>query len=76
MESKICTYSEPNVRLQLVRIQEGSLMTIELRYNRRIIRSFNREESQLARLFFSYQVGMLLVDRNASGLLKITKLNT
>lgn len=72
MESKICSYTENNVRLQLVRIQNGSELAIELRYNRKVIGRFSRSEGMLARYRFSHIVQEIIVLRDSSILSKMT----
>lgn len=64
METKICSYTEKNERLQLVRILEGSTMTFEIRANRVLISRFTREQALQARLVFYHCVHEILVNRS------------
>lgn len=75
MESKICTYTEKNHRLQLLRIVEDNFEGFELRYNRKCLAMFVKSEAFHARLYFSHLVADLAVDRE-SPMSKISPLNT
>lgn len=74
MESKICTYSEKSVRLQLVRVQEpgSSDLSLELRYNRKVLGRFSRSEGMLARYRFAHIVHEIVVLRDSSIMSKMT----
>lgn len=68
MESKICTYTEKNVRLQLVRISEENIDRLELRFNRKLISSWNTGiyGSKEARLSFISAIHQILVMRSSN----------
>lgn len=68
MESKICTYSEKHVRLQLVRvfIESTSQWIIEMRLNRKMICRWTDEDALLARLYFSHCIARICADRDSS----------
>lgn len=64
MESKICTYSEPKHRLQLVLISNGqSDQSIEIRYNRNILR--RSSDLQYMRFVFVNYVHMICLNRES-----------
>lgn len=75
MESKICTYTEKGFRLQLLRVTVDNFDGIELRFNRKCLVMYSKEEAFHARLYFAHLVSMISVDRE-SPLSKITTLNT
>lgn len=64
MESKICTYTEKGVRLQLVRVNDR----IELRFNRKVIHEWPNGVlySKEARLFFLSACHQILILRSSS----------
>lgn len=72
MESKICTYSEKNIRLQLVRIQEdgSSDMCLEIRLNRKVLFRMFRSEfvyvGTFARLMFNHYVHEISINRRSN----------
>ena len=74
MESKICTYSEKNVRLQLVCVQipGSSDLIIEIRHNRKVLSRYTRNEAMLARYQFAHIVHDLVVLRDSSIMSKLT----
>ena len=61
MESKICTYSEPKCRLQLLKVDYG----FEIRFNRKVIERFDDMHAYFARLTFSRFVLSICVDRTS-----------
>lgn len=65
MESKIATYTEKNVRLQLVKVEENLYNTIELRLNRKMINNWPFSCSLEARLAFLSAVHEILVKRSS-----------
>lgn len=77
MESKICTYTENNVRLQLVRINNdtGDVLC-EIRLNRQVIYRVSRAQftfhGTLARLMFLHYVHEICLNRNVSNPLHLT----
>lgn len=76
METKICTYSEANVRLQLVRITEGDNTICEIRLNRKCFFRVGHADfvwfGTLARLMFLHYVHSICMDRNSVNLSKMT----
>lgn len=66
METKICSYTEKNERLQLIRIsEEGNPNFIfEIRANRILIRRFTREQALYARLYFYHCVHEVVINRS------------
>lgn len=69
MESKICTYTEKNVRLQLVRVVTGTeLPLLEIRLNRKVLEAYHSDLATEAKLYFSHCVHKILIDRNLSDL--------
>lgn len=69
MESKICTYTEKNVRLQLVRVvTDTNLTLLEIRYNRKVIETYHSDLATEAKLYFSHCVHKILLDRSLSDL--------
>lgn len=74
METKICTYTEKDVRLQLVRVQEpgSSVLSLELRFNRKVIARYSCSEGMIARYRFSHIVQEIVVLRDSSIMSKIT----
>lgn len=77
MESKICTYTEDNIRLQLVKIiNDTGDLTCEIRLNRKSIYRVSRSNfvfhGTLARLMFLYYVHEICFNRNCSNLLNLT----
>lgn len=66
MESKIATYTEAKVRLQLVRVSDGNLAHIELRLNRKCIAVYPSVifGSARARLSFISAIHQILVLRS------------
>lgn len=71
MESKICSYTEKNARLQLVKVFTGNDRGIfEVRLNRKIIGSSS--DALYARLYFHYVFNELCLNRNSNILLKMT----
>lgn len=65
MESKICTYTEPNHRLQLLRVCDDKFDGLELRYNRKCIVMFSKNEAYHARLYFSHLVSIICINRES-----------
>jgi hypothetical protein len=77
MESKICTYSEPNIRLQLVKIDNNTGdLTCEIRLNRSVIYRVSRSQftfhGTLARLMFLHYVHEICMNRNLTNLSHLT----
>lgn len=77
MESKICTYTEDNIRLQLVKIDNNTGNPVcEIRINRKTIFRVSRSNfsyfGTLARLMFLHYVHEICLDRNSSNLLHLT----
>ena len=75
METKVCTYTEKNVRLQLVRVEtspkvsdEMALRLLEIRLNRKVIQVYHVYLATEAKLYFSHCVQKILIDRNLSDL--------
>lgn len=68
MESKICTYTEKNVRLQLVRVDSPILTTLEIRLNRKILKEYEPFLADEAKLYFIHCCHKILMDRNMSDL--------
>lgn len=69
MESKICTYTEKNVRLQLVRVTLNTGTNIlEIRLNRKVIQTYHYTLSTEAKLYFLHCVHKILLDRSLSDL--------
>lgn len=69
MEAKICTYTEKNVRLQLVRVVTDTAITLlEIRLNRKVIESYHADLVTEAKLYFSHCVHKILLDRSLSDL--------
>lgn len=69
MESKICTYTEKNVRLQLVRVSLDPVPDVlEIRFNRKIIGTYSTSFALEAKLYFSHCVHKILLDRSLSDL--------
>lgn len=75
MESKICTYSEPKNRLQLLLIcdDDHSNQIFEIRYNRVLLK--RDKDLQYMRYFFTNFVHMICINRE-SPLVKFNMLNT
>lgn len=77
MESKICTYTESKIRLQLVRIDntDGD-PSCEIRLNRKTIFRVARSNfgffGTLARLMFFHYVHEICINRNSSNLSHLT----
>lgn len=65
MERKIATYSEKNVRLQLVKVEDNLYNMIEMRYNRKMINHWPLFCSREARLAFISAVHEILVKRSS-----------
>lgn len=71
MESKICSYTEKNARLQLVRVFSGNERgTFEVRLNRKVLGS--SPDPLYSRLYFHFVVNELCLNRNSNILLKMT----
>lgn len=69
MESKICTYTEKNVRLQLVRIIcSTDINLLEIRLNRKVIETYHADLATEAKLYFSHCVHKILFDHSLSDL--------
>lgn len=69
MESKICTYTEKNVRLQLVRrVLDTNIPLIEIRFNRKVINTYHADLANEAKLYFLHCVHKILMDRSLSDL--------
>ena len=75
MESKICTYTEKNARLQLVRVyvESTSQWIIELRFNRSVVYRWTEDNSLEASLYFSHCVSLISVDRTTSFMSDLTQ---
>lgn len=72
MESKICTYTSHNIRLQLVRICEDHKLDVyEIRLNRKVIDRFEGALGMFARFYFLHAVHELCINRSIS-LLNLT----
>lgn len=67
MERKIATYSEKNVRLQLVSTQEkdSSWIYFELRLNRKVIHRWSNIYVREARLYFLSAVHNIMLNRSS-----------
>lgn len=76
MEVKICSYTEKNIRLQLVRINDSgsSGPFLELRCNRKVLGRWFilNSDSILARYHFARIVNELVIMRDTSVLSKLT----
>lgn len=77
MESKICTYTEDKIRLQLVKIYNGDGdISCEIRLNRktlyRVFRSQFTFHGTLARLMFMHYIHEICMNRNSSRLSQMT----
>lgn len=77
MESKICTYSEDKVRLQLVRIDNNDGdPACEIRLNRRVLYRVSISVfsfyGTIARLMFLYYIHEICINRNMSNMLHMT----
>lgn len=73
MESKICTYSEKNARLQLLRVvSDTGITTFEIRLNRKTLDVFHQDLAFEARLLFLHCVHELCVNRNIHVLSNMT----
>lgn len=65
MESKVCTYTEPNgERLQLLRVGDKDDFHFEIRANRVIIYRFDRDHALCARLVFYHCLHEILINRS------------
>lgn len=65
MESKICSYTEKNARLQLLKVvSDSGIITFEIRLNRKTIDIYNNDLAFEARLLFLHSVHELCVNRN------------
>lgn len=67
METKVCSYTEKNVRLQLVLVVEDSKRFFEIRYNRNLVERFN--DSSYARAYFVNYVSSICCFRDNARLL-------
>lgn len=73
MESKICTYTAKNVRLQMIRVvDERGFSWIDLRFNRSFIFRYSADRAIDAAHRFSHLVSRLCIDRDTSFMLKTT----
>lgn len=69
METKVATYTEKNVRLQLVRVVTSTkIPLLEIRLNRKVIEAYHSDLATEAKLYFSHCVQKILLDRNLSDL--------
>ena len=69
METKVATYTEKNVRLQLVRVVTSTkIPLLEIRLNRKVIEAYHSDLATEAKLYFSLCVQKILLDRNLSDL--------
>lgn len=59
MESKICTYTETNHRLQFVKVDD----TFEIRYNRNILK--RNKDAEYMRYFFVNMVHLICINRQS-----------
>lgn len=66
MESKVCSYTEKNIRLQLVKVGDCNPFRIELRFNRKVINTWSACYSKDARLCFLSAVHEILVKRSSN----------
>lgn len=66
MEKKVCSYTEPNARLQLVRVvNDAGVTTFELRLNRKTLDVYHQDLAFEARLYFVHCVHELCVNCNS-----------
>lgn len=65
MESKICTYTEKNHRLQLLQFRDDKFSGFLIRYNRKEIDKYSLDRAYDARLQFSYLVSRFCIDRSS-----------
>lgn len=71
MESKVCTYTEKNVRLQLVRVVDRGNSLLEIRFNRKVLGTYHIDLAFEAKLYFSHCVHKILLDRTLSDLTSV-----
>lgn len=67
METKICSYTEKKVRLQLVLVVDDNKRFFEIRYNRNIVERFH--DSAYARAYFVNYVSTLCCFRDHTPLM-------
>lgn len=73
METKICSYTEKNARLQLLKVvTDTGITTFELRLNRKTLDIFHHDLAFEARLVFLHCVHELCVNRTSRVLSNMT----
>lgn len=70
MESKVCTYSEKGIRLQLVKIDNAEESLLEIRLNRQVIYRTNKSLCNhfgtFGRLMFSHYIHEICINRRSN----------
>lgn len=73
METKICSYTEKNARLQLLKVVNNcGVITFEIRLNRKTLDVYHQDLALEARLFFNYAVQQISVNRDINFMSKMT----
>lgn len=73
METKVASYTEKNVRLQLLRVvNDCAISTFEIRLNRKTLQVYHCNLALEARLYFCYAVKQICVNRDTNFMSKLT----